>query len=70
MINDILTDIQQVDTEIDFWKFKSYERKGKVSSWTQENFKKHIISSSYEYVITHDPKARKIKERIDFLNKY
>jgi len=54
MINDILTDIQQVDTEIDFWKFKSYERKGKVSSWTQENFKKHIISSSYEYVITHE----------------
>jgi hypothetical protein len=70
MIDDILTDIQQVDSEIEAWKFKSYEYKGKVSYWNKENFNEHIITSSYDYVIKHDPKARKIKERIDFLNKY
>lgn len=68
-IERIVNDIKVVDHELSDIKFSSYEDK-QPQSWSKEAFESSVISSSYDYVIKHDPNAKEINERIKFLNKY
>ena len=49
--------------------FASYEQK-QPQSFNQENFNNSVISSSYDYVLQHNPEAKAIAERMKFLNSY
>jgi hypothetical protein len=69
VIDSILNDIKQVDNAIDAWQFTCYESE-KVITWSKEAFDENIITSSYDYVIKHNPEAKQISERMKFLNKY
>jgi hypothetical protein len=68
-IERILRDVQQVDTDIDSWKFTSYEN-NKLQTWSKQAFESSVITSSYEYVIKHNPDAKAIAERMKFLKDY
>jgi len=68
-IDSMLNDIKQVDTDLEGWAFMAYETDG-VLAWNKENFEKNVITSSYDYVLKHNPEAKAISERIQFLNKY
>lgn len=70
LIDRIFSDITTVDNECtDRQTFTSYENK-QPQPWNEENFKASVITSSYDYEIAHNPEAKEIKNRIDFLNKY
>lgn len=65
----ILEDVNRVDNEVDQWMFVSYRNDMPVE-FNEENFNEHVISNSYDYVITYDDNAKQLSERINFLNKY
>ena len=65
----ILADVKRVDTEIKDFMFTSYKEK-MPKKWSEENFNKHVITSSYDYTVKYNPDAIAIAERIKFLNKY
>ena len=68
-INRILNDVKRVDHSIEKWSFVCYDNK-QPQEWSREAFDASVITSSYDYVIKHDPNAKEIASRIDFLNKY
>lgn len=68
-VGSILNDITHVDEEVGSWVFTSYENKSPLE-FTKENFSTWVLTSSYDYVVKHDPKAKEISERIKFLNNY
>lgn len=68
-IDVVLTDIKQADNDLDVIVYTCYENKS-PQEWNKETFENSIITSSYDYVLKHDPDARAISERIKFLNKY
>lgn len=69
MCERIINDIRVVDNTIETVSFTSYENK-QPQEWSKEAFESSVITSSYDYVIKHDPDAREIDSRIKFLNKY
>jgi len=68
-INNIVKDVERADNNFTDVKFTSYENKA-PQSWNEENFNNSIITSSYDYVMKHNPEAKQISERINFLRKY
>lgn len=68
-INNIVKDVSRADNSFTDIKFTSYENKA-PQSWNEENFNNSIITSSYDYVMKHNPEAKQISERINFLKKY
>ena len=68
-INNIVKDVSRADNSFTDIKFTSYENKA-PQSWNEENFNNSIITSSYDYVMKHNPEAKQISERINFLRKY
>ena len=68
-INNIVKDVSRADNSFTDIKFTSYENKA-PQSWNEENFNNSIITSSYDYVMKHNPEAKAISERINFLKKY
>lgn len=70
-VKHILLDVVRVDHTLKDkpWKFTCYDSE-KVLDFNESNFKAHIIDDSYKYVIAHDPEARAIAERIEFLKNY
>ena len=69
LIDVMLQDILNVDQEVASWQFVSY-KDTIPKEWTSEEFELAVHTSSYEYVIAHDDKAKAISERIKFLNSY
>ena len=69
LIDVMLQDILNVDNEVESWKFVAY-KETVPKEWTSEEFELAVHTSSYEYVIAHDPDAKVISERIKFLNSY
>ncbi len=65
----IVKDVQRSNTELTNPQFTSYEDKS-PRDWNEENFTNNVIIDSYSYVLKHNPEAKQIKERIDFLRKY
>ena len=65
----MLQDILNVDNEVASWQFLAYKDTS-PKEWTSEEFENSVQTSSYEYVIAHDPDAKAISERIKFLNSY
>lgn len=68
-VNKLLDDVMRVDNSIDSFMFTSYENK-EPQQWSEQAFNNSVITSSYDYVLKHNPKAKEITERIKFLNKY
>jgi len=68
-INGVLNDIRHIDESMGDLMFASYEQK-QPQSFNQENFNNSVISSSYDYVLQHNPEAKAIAERMKFLNSY
>lgn len=68
-IDTILNDIKQVDNELEGWAFLSYETDG-VLAWNEKNFRANVIDDSYKYVLAHNPEAKAISERMNFLKGY
>lgn len=68
-IDDIVKDIERADNNFKSPTFTSYENKA-PQPWNEENFNNSVITSSYDYVLKHNPEAQEIKERINFLKKY
>ena len=68
-INVIINDVKRADTEITNPQFTSYEDKS-PRNWNEENYTKNVINNSYDYVLKHNPEAKAISERINFLKKY
>ena len=68
-IDVVLTDMKQADNALGTMVFTCYENKS-PQEWNKESFDNSIITSSYDYVLKHDPDAVAISERIKFLNKY
>tara|TARA_R110002074_G_scaffold57366_4_gene141284 strand:+ start:1080 stop:1577 length:498 start_codon:yes stop_codon:yes gene_type:complete len=69
LIDVMLQDILNIDNEVESWKFVAY-KDTIPKDWTSEEFEQSVHTSSYEYVIAHDPDAKVISERIKFLNSY
>ena len=69
LIDVMLQDILNVDNEVSSWQFLAYKDTS-PKEWTSEEFENSVQTSSYEYVIAHDPDAKAISERIKFLNSY
>lgn len=68
-VKHILADVQRVDNAVTGWKFTCYDSE-KVLDLDEAIFKAHIIDDSYKYTIAHDPNAKAIAERIEFLKNY
>ncbi len=68
-INNIVKDVERADNSFMDIKFTSYENKA-PQSWSEDNFNNSVITSSYDYVLKHNPEAKQISERINFLKKY
>lgn len=68
-IDTMLNDVKQVDNELTGWAFMAYETDG-VLAWNEKNFQANVIDDSYKYVLAHNPEAKAIKERMEFLTKY
>lgn len=68
-IDSMLNDIKQVDEDLTGWAFMAYETDG-VLAWNKENFENNVITDSYKYVMKHNPEAKAIAERMNFLSKY
>lgn len=68
-INNIVKDVQRADNSFTDVKFTSYETKV-PQAWSEELFNASVITSSYDYVLKHNPEAKAISERINFLKKY
>ena len=68
-IDSMLNDIKQVDEDLTGWAFMAYETDG-VLAWNKENFENNVITDSYKYVLKHNPEAKAISERMNFLKGY
>jgi hypothetical protein len=68
-IDAIINDVARADNNFKNVKFTSYENKA-PQAWSEESFNASVITSSYDYVIKHNPEAKAISERINFLNRY
>jgi hypothetical protein len=68
-IDAILQDAQRADNSVQQWSFNSYES-DVTQQWSKQAFADGVISSSYDYVVKHNPDAKEISERIKFLNNY
>lgn len=68
-VQKLIDDIKRVDNSVTDVMFTSYENK-QPQQWTRENFDSSVLTSSYDYVLKHNPNAKAITERIRFLNKY
>jgi hypothetical protein len=68
-IDVIIADVKRADTELTNPQFTSYEDKS-PRNWNEENYTKNVITNSYDYVLKHNPEAKAISERINFLKKY
>lgn len=68
-IEKILKDVERVDNNASNFKFTSYKNTV-PTPFNKENFNSRVISSSLEYVKTHNKNAQEISERIKFLNEY
>lgn len=71
LVDVMLQDIQNVDNSIGEWQFIAYEQEDKIPmDWNEENFNANVITSSYDYIVKHDEKAKALSERINFLKNY
>lgn len=68
-IDAIIEDVKRADNNFSSPTFTSYENKS-PQEWNEQNFSNSVITSSYDYVLKHNPEAQQIKERINFLQKY
>ena len=68
-VNEIIADVRRADTELTKLQFTSYEDKS-PRDWNEDNCIKNVITDSYTYVMKHNPEAKAISERINFLKKY
>lgn len=68
-IDKLVKDVERADNEFAKSRFTSYEDKS-PRLWNEDNFTKNVMTDSYEYVMKHNPEAKAISERINFLRKY